>query len=147
MLRRALVVCLLLACCAILYACGRDRTAAPGDRVTLRLMNTVEDQIAVLTVSWWEPGKTIASTAVEVAGGGKALAAGAYAFALTRDEAEQAALDRLTVTVSVADRGGATQTLDSLTLPSAWGDTHACMLGYENGRYWVKECQEDGSSL
>ena len=146
MLRRALAVCL-LACCAMVYVCGRGRGDA-GDRVVLRLTNTVGGQITVLMVSWSEPGETIAYTDVEIAGGGKALEAGDYAFALARSGTERAdALEGLTVTVSVADREGSTHTLDSLALPSAWGDTHEYELCREGGMYRLKECHRNGSGL
>ena len=146
MLKTALVVCL-LACCAMLYACGKGRGSA-GDQVVLRLTSTSDSQITVLAVSWSEPEKTIAATDVEIAGGGKALEAGVYTFALARRGTERAdALDSLTVTVSVSDTSGATQTLSSLPLPSAWGDTHEYELCREGGMYRLKECHRNGSGL
>ena len=132
----------LIAICTMLCACGRRPDAATGDQVEFHLMNRVEGAVSVLAVSWSDAANTIASTGIEIAGGGKCLETGMYSFELTRGEIENLdALKDLTVTVSLSDKNGVPQTLAKLALPSELGDAYDYELCCENGSYQIRSCQ------
>ena len=130
----ALLLCFALCACRTHESLDRKRS------VEAVVMNEVPHRIRMMSVSFSIDSDPVGTTCVETAKEGRSLDTSAFIFPLYENEVpSEEALQRLSITLQVTEEGGGTFDVETLSLPSKFGDRHELQLTYADGRYQVRQ--------
>ncbi len=128
-----------------LCACEKTEKHEDG-AITVKVNNTVLEQITLMSASWAIDGETVGTTGVEVAGDEGFLGKDSFSFYIYSEDIENKDdLDKLTITIKVTDADGGTFDAATVSIPSEIGDEYEFELRYEDGCYSLWQDFGDGT--